>query len=60
MIVLSDVIKFVYDDYVEDDTKKISSAKCRRCKASIHEKIGTTSGYVRHLSIAAHPYLRKQ
>jgi len=60
--VMSNVITFVYDDYAEDETKKVSPAKCRRCKAVIKEKTGTTStsGFVRHLSTAVHPHLRKE
>jgi len=40
--------------------KKTVTAKCKTCRVIIHEKLGTTSAFVRHLSIASHPHLRVQ
>ena len=57
---LPDVIVFAFQDYRIDEVKKIASAKCKTCKATISEKAGTTSSFVRHLSISAHTTLRKQ
>jgi len=57
---IPDVIRFGYDDYKNDANKKNVIAKCRTCRATVSEKTGTTSGFVRHLSTSAHPTLRKQ
>jgi len=54
------VIKFMYDEFSSDNAKKIHTAKCRRCRAVIREKQGTTSAFVRHLATAAHPHLRSE
>jgi hypothetical protein len=55
-----DVINFAYVDYEINPISKIASATCRKCKAVIKEKQGTTSAFVRHLSISAHPNLRQE
>ena len=52
------VIKFVYDELRFDEVKKTQTANCRRCRAVIQEKQGTTSAIVWHLATAAHPHLR--
>ena len=57
---MPDVIRFVYDEFSVDQSKKLASAKCRKCRAVIREKQGTTSAFVRHLATAAHPLLRKE
>ena len=62
---LPDVIKFCYVDFKSvkkgvNNNKLISIAKCKRCGATICDKPGTTSGFVRHLSVAAHASLRKE
>lgn len=57
---LPDVIVFAFQDYKVDEVKKIASAKCKTCRAIISEKVGTTSSFVRHLSVSVHPTLRKQ
>ena len=59
---IPDVIRFVYDEFSVDQSKKLASAKCRKCRAVIliREKQGTTSAFVRHLAAAAHPLLRKE
>ena len=54
------VIKFIYDEFTSDNATKILTAKCRRCRAVIREKQGTTSAFVRHLGTAAHPHLRSE
>ena len=55
-----DVIKFAYIEYQVDQSKKFVTAKCKTCRATIREKSGTTSAFVRHLSTASHPTLRTQ
>ena len=50
---IPDVIRFVYDEFSVDQSKKLASAKCRKCRAVIREKQGTTSAFVRHLATAA-------
>jgi len=55
-----DVINFAYVDYKVNPISKISSATCRKCKAVIKEKQGTTSAFVRHLSTSAHTHLRQE
>jgi len=40
------VIKFVYEDFITNEVKKIHTAKCKRCRAAIREKMGTTSAFV--------------
>jgi hypothetical protein len=55
-----DIIIFAYDDYNTDEVRKIVTAKCRKCRVNISEKLGTTSAFVRHLSTSAHPTLRTQ
>jgi hypothetical protein len=57
---LPDVIAFAFQDYKVDEVKKVANAKCKTCRASISEKVGTTSSFVRHLSISAHPALRSR
>jgi hypothetical protein len=57
---VSHVIMFMYDELTTDEEKKIQTAKCKRCRAVIREKLGTTSAFVRHLSTAAHPCLRSE
>ena len=60
---LPDVIKFGYVDFktIKKDAKNLfSTATCKRCRATIRDKAGTTSGFVRHLSVAAHAGLRKE
>ena len=57
---MPDVIRFVYAEFSVDQSKKIASAKCRKSRAVIREKQGTTSAFVRHLATAAHPLLRKE
>ena len=57
---IPDVIRFVYDEFSVDQSKKLASAKCRKCRAVTREKQGTTSAFVRHLATAAHPLLRKE
>jgi hypothetical protein len=61
-VVLPDVIKFCYSDFktVKGVKGHLSTAKCNRCGTTIRDKHGTTSGFVRHLSIAAHSSLRKE
>jgi BED zinc finger len=56
----SDVISFAYVDYKVNPISKIASANCRKCKAVIKEKQGTTSAFVRHLSTSAHTNLRQE
>ena len=41
------VIKFAFDDYDVKETTSKHTAKCKLCRASISEKIGTTSGFTR-------------
>ena len=55
---IPDVIRFGFKDFVINEAKQSSSAKCSACKAVIHEKVGTTSAYTRHLSTSAHQGLR--
>ena len=55
-----DVIRFGYEEFKTDEAKKTVTAKCKTCRVIIHEKLGTTSAFVRHLSIASHPHLRVQ
>ena len=57
---VSDVIQFGYEDFKIDQAKQLTTAKCRNCRVRISEKLGTTSGYVRHLKTAAQPTLRNQ
>ena len=52
---VTDVIKFVYDVYAVDKSKKIVSAKCRR--SNCREELGKTSAFVWHLLISAHPVI---
>jgi hypothetical protein len=52
------VIKFGYTNYKVDETTKVASANCKKCKALIKEKAGTTSAFIRHLSVNTHDYLR--
>jgi len=40
------VIKFAYADFTANEVKKIHTAKCKRCRAVIREKLGTTSAFV--------------
>ena len=54
-----DVVKFGYDNFQVHHNDKTSSAKCKTCKAIIKEKLGTTSAFVRHLSVQTHPHLRQ-
>jgi len=55
-----DVITFGYIDYKLNEDKKTLTAKCKTCHAVIHEKAGTTSAFVRHLSVTVHEHLREQ
>jgi hypothetical protein len=55
-----DVIKFGYVDFEVNDVKKMSTTKCKTCRAVIHETTGTTSAFVRHLSVAVHRHLREE
>jgi len=52
------VIRFGYINYKVDETAEVTSANCKTCKALIKEKPGTTSAFVRHLSVSTHDYLR--
>lgn len=52
------VIKFGYTNYKVDETTKVASANCKKCRALIKEKAGTTSAFIRHLSVSTHDYLR--
>jgi|GWRWMinimDraft_6_1066014.scaffolds.fasta_scaffold04030_1 hypothetical protein len=55
-----DVITFAYIDYKVNEGKRTWTAKCKTCRAVISEKAGTTSAFVRHLSVTAHEHLREQ
>ena len=55
-----DVIAFAYIDYKVSEDRTTSTAKCKACRAVIHEKAGTTSAFVRHLSVSAHDHLREE
>jgi len=57
---IPDVIRFGYEEHKLGTGNKNCSAKCRTGRATVTEKSGTTSGFVRHLSVSAHPTLRKQ
>ena len=57
---LPSVIQFGYINYKVDESSKMQSANCKRCKAVIKEKVGCTSGFVRHLSVSAHEGLRNE
>lgn len=54
---LPGVIDFAYEEFKTDEVKLLQWAKCKKCKAVIREKLGTTSAFVRHLSTAQHPNL---
>jgi hypothetical protein len=57
---LPTVVKFGYTNYKVDESTKMQTANCRTCKAVIKEKMGTTSAFVRHLSISTHEGLRHE
>ena len=61
-VVLPDVIKFCYSDFqtIKGVKGYLSTAKCNRCGTVIRDKHRTTSGFVRHLSTAAHRSLRNE
>lgn len=54
------VVKFGYMNYKVDPSTKMQTANCRKCTAVIKEKLGTTSAFVRHLSVSTHEGLRHE
>ena len=54
------VVKFGYINFKVDAASKVVSANCKKCKALIKEKLGTTSAFVRHLSVSTHENLRHE
>ena len=54
------VIKFAYVNFKVDASSKTVSANCKKCNALIKEKMGTTSAFVRHLSVSTHASLRHE
>jgi len=51
------VIKFAFNDYDMRENAGKHTAKCKLCRASITEKIGTTSGFTRLVFLTLHGVL---
>jgi hypothetical protein len=56
-----DVIRFVYEAFKVDKVKKVEKRRnAKRIARLLHEKLGTTTAFVRHLFITSFPHLRMQ